>query len=131
MTLRKPFGNLPQPIPLLFKLVVIPALCLTPLFIAVLYFLGGTDLLRFTLTQLTWKISLRILFGLAILLSVTWIRHETWYRDDPPPMWWRRSAWVNVLEIVVLLALIFLGIWAIPRFGPHKDTRPEVTPSAR
>jgi hypothetical protein len=131
MTLRKTFGSLPQPIPLLFKLVVIPALCLTPLFIAVLYFLGGMDLLRFTLTQLTWKICLRILCGLAILLLVIWIRHETWYRNDPPPMSWRRSAWVNVLEIVMLLALIFFGIWAIPRFAPHQDARPHATPSAR
>jgi hypothetical protein len=131
MTLRKTFRSLPQPIPLLFKLVVIPALCLTPLFIAALYFLGGMDLLRFTLTQLTWKVSLRILCGFAILLLVTWMRHETWYRDDPPPMWWRRSARVNVLEIAVLLGLIFLGIWAIPRFAPHQDTRPKVTPRAR
>ena len=83
MTVRKTFGALPEPIPLLFKLVVIPALCLTPLFIAVLYILGGMDLLRFTLTQLTWKVSLRILSGLAILLLVTWLRHETWYRNDP------------------------------------------------
>ena len=106
-----------EPVEVLFKLVGIPIICLVPLFFAALYLLGGTDLLRFTLSQLTWRMSLKILCGIAGLSLVTWIRHIAWYRDEPPPMWWRRSAWLNLLEILVLLSLVFLAIWTIPRFA--------------
>ena len=110
-------GPLREPALLIFKLVGIPLICLTPLFFAALYFLGGADLLRFALHQLTWKAWFRIFGGILFLGLVTWTRHVVWYRDEPQPLWWRRSVWVNLLEIIVLVALIFLAIWAIPRFG--------------
>jgi hypothetical protein len=101
----------------LFKFVVIPVICLTLLLAAALYLLGGPDLLRFALNQLTWKVCLKILGGIALLAARTLLRHVAWYRDEPPPRWWRRSIWVNVLELLFLLALVFLGLWAIPRFA--------------
>ena len=113
----RPFTALREPIQVLSKLVGIPLICLAPLFVAGLYLLGGADLLRFTLHQLTWKVSLKILCGIAGLALVTWGRHVFWYQDEPPPIWWRRSIWLNLLEIIVLLALVFLAIWAIPRFA--------------
>src|SRR5882672_3722575 len=114
MLRARTFAALREPIQVLFKLVGIPLMCLTPLFLAALYLLGGTDLLRFALKQLTWKVSFKIVCGLALF---TWIRHVAWYDDEPPPLWWWRSTWLNLLEILVLLALIFLAIWAIPRFA--------------
>jgi|SRR5271166_47400 len=111
------FSRLPEPVQVLLKLVGIPLLCMIPLFLAALYFLGGTDLLQFTLSQLTWKVSRKILWGVALLAAVTWIRHEFWYQNEPPPMWWRRSIWLNLLEIFVLLGLILLGIWAMLKFA--------------
>jgi hypothetical protein len=113
----RPFAALREPIEVLFKLVGIPLICLTPLFVAVLYLLGGADLLRFTLHQLTWKASFKILCGITGLALITWGKHVFWYRDEPPPIWWRRSIWLNLLEILVLLALVFLAIWAIPKFA--------------
>jgi hypothetical protein len=101
----------------IFKLVGIPLLCMAPLFLALLYFLGGADLLRFALSQLTWKVAFKIVCGIAWLAFVTGGRHAMWYQDDPPPLWWRQSAWLNLLEVLILLAVILLGIWAIPRFG--------------
>jgi hypothetical protein len=113
----KTLAPLREPALLIFKLVGIPLICLTPLFFAALYFFGGVDLLRFTVHQLTWKVWFRILGGILFLGFVTWIRHVAWYRGEPQPLWWRRSVWVNLLEIIILVTLIFLGIWAIPRFG--------------
>jgi hypothetical protein len=101
----------------LFKLVGIPLICLVLLFLAVIYMLGGTDLLRFVVNQVTWKVWFKIVCAIAGLALFTWGRHVMWYRDEPPPLWWRRSPWLNLLEIIVLLALIFLAIWAIPRFA--------------
>jgi len=106
-----------EPVEVLFKLVGIPLICMIPLFFAVLYLLGGTDLVRFALSQLTWKMSFKILCGITGLSLIAWLRHIAWYRNEPPPMWWRRSGWLNLLEILVLLGLIVLAIWAIPRFG--------------
>jgi|SRR6266850_4573604 len=117
MLRTKTFAALREPIQVLFKFVGVPIICLTPLFVAALYLLGGTDLLRFALKQVTWKVSFKIVCGIAGLALLTWIRHITWYQDEPPPLWWRRSTWLNLLEILVLLALIFLAIWAIPRFA--------------
>jgi hypothetical protein len=114
MLRTRTFAALREPIQVLSKLVGIPLICLTALFLAALYLLGGTDLLRFALKQLTWKVSFKIVAGLALF---TWIRHVAWYHDEPPPLWWWRSTWLNLLEILVLLALIFLAIWAIPRFA--------------
>jgi hypothetical protein len=117
MQRTRPFAALREPIQVLFKQVGIPIICLTLLFVAVLYMLGGTDLLRFTLHQLTWKVSFKILSGIGGLALVTWIRHVFWYRDELPPIWWRRSIWLNLLEILLLLALVFLAMWAIPKFA--------------
>ncbi len=114
MLATRRFLAIREPIELLFKLVGIPLICLTSVFIAVLYILGGLDLLRFALNQLTWKVAFKVVAGLAL---VTWIRHLTWYRNEPPPIWWRRSIWLNVFEIFVLLGLVFLGIWLMLRFA--------------
>ncbi len=111
------FATLRKPMRVLFKLVGIPLICFAILFPIALYLLGGTDLLRFALSQVTWKVSLKIVGAIAGLTLVTWIKHVAWYQDEPPPLWWRRSIWVNLLELLVLLALIFLAIWAIPRFA--------------
>jgi len=117
MVRTRTFAALRGSMRVLFKLVGIPLACLTLLFVAVLYMLGGADLLRFTLNQMTWKVSFKVVFAIAGLALLAWRRHVLWYRHEPPPMWWRRSSWLNILEILVLLALIFLGIWAIPRFA--------------
>src|SRR5690348_15591688 len=117
MTPQRIREALREPIRVLFKLVGIPLICLTPLFFAALYMIGGTDLIRFALAQLTWKMSLMIVSGIGVLALLAWLRHMAWYQDEPPPMWWRRSSWVNLVEILVLLGLVFLGIWAIPRFA--------------
>ena len=110
------FAALREPVDVLSKVLGIPLLCALPLFALALYLLGGVDLIRFTLSQLTWKALGKIGAGIAGLALVTWARHARWYRDEPPPTWWRRSIWVNLLEIAILIALVFVGIRAIPRF---------------
>jgi hypothetical protein len=102
---------------LVFKLVVVPFLCVACLSVLALYFLGGTDLLRFATAQLfTWGGLRRLLIVVGGLSLLTWIRHVGWYSYEPPPMWFRGSVWVNVLEAAILLGLIALGAWAVPRF---------------
>lgn len=108
--------TLQEPAKALFKLVGIPLLCSIPLFVAALYVLGGTGLIRYALTQLTWKVVFKVLCGVVALALLVWMRHIACYREEAPPVWWRRSTWLNLLEILVLLALIFIAIWAIPRF---------------
>jgi uncharacterized membrane protein len=108
---------LQEPANVLFKLVGIPLICSIPLFVAALYVLGGAGLIRYALSQLTWKVAFKVLCGIVALALLVWIRHITWYRDEAPPLWWRRSTWLNLLEILVLLALILIAIWAIPRFA--------------
>jgi len=95
------------------KLVLIPLVCLAALITAVLYVIGGRDLLMFALNQ----ISLKTVGGIATFAVFVSFRHFAWYRNEPSPMWWRRSAWVNSIEILILLALVVLAFWAIPRFA--------------
>ena len=111
------FLALPKSVQEVLKLVGIPLICLTPLVVATLYILGGMEILKFALSQLTWKLALKIVGGIAGLVLVTWARHELWFGDEPAPMWWRRSIWLNILEILILVGLIVLGIWAIPKFA--------------
>ena len=74
MLRTRTFPTLPQSIGVAFKLVGIPLICLIPVFVAVLYILGGADLLRFALQQLTWTVSLKIAWGIAVLVVVTWAK---------------------------------------------------------
>ena len=103
----------------LLKLVCILLSGAFVLALIAIYAIGGTDLLRFALAQLfTWKgvgEALTIIVGIT---SVTWVRHQMWFRDEPPPMWFRGSLWVNIAELFVLVAVILAGIWALLRFAP-------------
>ena len=84
-----------------------------------LYVIGGTDLLRFTASQLlTWRGMQRALAVLGGLTLLSWLRHAAWYQDEPAPMWFRRSVWLDVLEGLTLIAVIVLGIWAFRRYAP-------------
>jgi len=104
---------------LLFKLVGIPIICVTLLSLVLLYVIGGTDLLRFTASQLlTWRGMQRALAVLGGLTLLSWLRHAAWYQDEPAPMWFRRSVWLDVLEGLTLIAVIVLGIWAFRRYAP-------------
>ena len=104
---------------LLFKLVGIPIICVTLLSLVLLYTIGGTDLLRFTASQLLTsrgiQRALTVVGGLTLL---SWLRHIAWYHDEPPPMWFRRSVWLNVLEGLTLIAVIVVGAWAFRRYAP-------------
>lgn len=104
---------------LLFKLVGIPFLCVTLISLVLLYVIGGTDLLHFTANQLlTWRGMRRALIVVGGLTLVSWLRHMAWYQDAPPPMWSRRSVWLNVVEGLILIAVIVVGIWAFHRYLP-------------
>ena len=104
---------------LLFKLVGIPIICLTLLSLVLLYVIGGTDLLRFTVKQLvTWRGIQKVLIVVGGLTLLSWLRHVAWYQDEPPPMWFRRSAWLNILEGLTLIAVIAAGVWAFHRYAP-------------
>ena len=118
-SLRRKWNDyVPEQLRFLFILVGIPLLCLTPPSIILLYLIGGTDMLRFALRQLfTWNGAARTAVAIFGLAAVTWARHAMCYQDEPPPMWFRRSIWLNILEALILLGLVVLGIWAIPRFG--------------
>lgn len=97
----------------LFKYVCIPLIIGAVL----LYVVGGTDLLQFGFAPLfTWGgigRAIVVIFGIA---GVTWLRHKSLYDHEPPPMWFRRSGWVNLLEALLLLAIMAGGTWAILRF---------------
>jgi hypothetical protein len=104
---------------LLFKLLGIPIICVALLSLVLLYVIGGTDLLRFAANQLlTWhgiQRALTVVGGLALL---SWLRHVAWYQNERPPMWLRRSVWLNVLEGLALIAVVVVGIWAFRRYAP-------------
>ena len=103
---------------LLFKIVGIPFVCIGLVSLAFLYVIGGSDLLRYALAQLfTRHGAYRLLIVVLGLALVTLLRHLAWYRDEPPPVWFRRSRWTNVLEGLVLLLVIAAGVWAFVRFG--------------
>lgn len=104
---------------LLFKLVGIPVICVTLISLVLLYVIGGTDLLRFTASQLLmWRGIRRALIVVGGLTLVSWLRHMAWYQDDPPPMWFRRSGWLNLVEGLILIAVIVVGILAFRRYAP-------------
>ena len=104
---------------LLFKLVGIPIICVTLLSLVLLYVIGGTDLLRFTALQLlTWRGIQRALTVVGGLTLLSWVRHIAGYQDEPPPMWFRTSFWLNVLEGLTLIAVIVAGVWAFRRYAP-------------
>ena len=98
------------------KLLLIAAVSLTLVVVVSFYALGGKGLLGFALSQTSWKLLLRILGGALTLFVLIWTRHVIWYRDLPPPVWWRQAAWLNIVEALILAGLVFLGFWAIPRF---------------
>ena len=101
-----------------FKLVGIPIICVTLLSLALLYVIGGTDLLRFTARQLlTWRGIQKVLIVVGGLTLLTWLKHVAWYQDEPPPMWFRRSGWLNILEGLALIAVIAVGVWAFRRYA--------------
>ena len=103
---------------LLFKLVGIPIICVTLVSLVLLYVTGGTDLLRFTARQLlTWRGIQRVLIVVGGLTLLIWLRHVAWYQNEPPPMWFRRSVWLNVLEGLTLIAVIAAGVWAFRRYA--------------
>jgi len=104
---------------LLFKLVGIPIICVTLLSLVLLSVIGGTDLLRFSASQLlTWRGIQRALTVAGGLTLLTWLMHMAWYQDEPPPMWFRRSVWLNALEGLTLIAVIVAGVWAFRRYAP-------------
>ena len=103
---------------MLFNLVGIPFACIFLLTIVLLYVIGGMDLLQFTFGRLfTWSGIRRVLIVVGGVTLFTLVRQLAWYRDEPPPMWLRRSGWVNVLEALALLLVIVAGVWALLRFS--------------
>jgi hypothetical protein len=104
---------------LFFKLVGIPIICITLLSLVLLYIIGGTDLLRFTASQLlTWRGIQRALTVVGGLTLLSWLRHVAWYQDERPRMWFRRSVWQNVLEGLTFIAVIVAGVWAFRHYAP-------------
>ena len=102
----------------LFTVVGIPLACLAPLLLILLYVLGGADLLRFTFNKLMTGTSIRrVAIVIGVLTLVTWVRHAVWYQDEEPPLWFRRSVWLNMVEALILLTIIMLGIWAFYGFA--------------
>ena len=100
-------------------LVGIPIICVTLLLLVLLYTIGGIDLLRFTASQLlTWRGIQKALAVVGGLTLLSWLRHVAWYQDEPPPMWFRRSVLLNVLEGLTLIAVIVVGVWAFRRYAP-------------
>jgi hypothetical protein len=74
--------------------------------------------LRFALGKLlTWSGLTSTIIAIGGLTIVTWVRHEVWYDDEPPPMWARHSMWLNLFESLLLIGLVAFGVWAIPRFA--------------
>lgn len=103
---------------MLLKLVGIPFACIVLLTLILLYVIGGTDLLHFSMSQLfTWAGIRRVLIVIGGLTLITFVRHLAWHRDETPPMWFRRSGWANVLEALGLLLVIVVGVWAFLRFS--------------
>jgi|GEM_PF-3409407 len=106
------------------RVVGIPLVCIGFMTAVLLFVVGGADLLRFALIQLLTPRGVeRAALAIGGLILITWLRHLAWYQDEQPPMWFRRSMWLNVVEALALLAIITLGIWAIPRFaaaGPQQ-----------
>jgi hypothetical protein len=104
---------------LLFKLVGIPIICITLLSLVLLYIIGGTDLLRYTASQLlTWRGIQKTLTVVGGLTLLSWLRHMAWYRDEPRSMWFRRSVRSNVMGGLILIAVIALGVLAFRRYAP-------------
>ena len=70
---------------LLFKLVGIPIICVTLFSLVLLYVIGGTDLLRFTVSQLlTWRGIQRALTVVGGLTLLSWLRHMAGIRMSLP-----------------------------------------------
>ena len=87
--------------------------------VAHLAVIGEADLLRFAGSQLlTWRGIRRVLVVVGGLTLFAWAKHLAWYQDEPPPIWFRRSVWLNVLEGFILLGVIVVGAWAFLRFAP-------------
>jgi hypothetical protein len=104
---------------LLSKFVGIPLVSVAALSLILLYAIGGDELVPFTVARLfTWAGLRRVLIVVIGVTLLTWVRHITWYSDEPPPMWLRGSLWLNLLEVVILLAVIGIGVWAFSRFAP-------------
>jgi hypothetical protein len=100
-------------------LVVIPIICVALLSLVLLYVIGGIDLLRFASNQLlTWRGIRRAVTLVGGLTFLSWLRHVVWFQDEPPPMWFRRSVWLNVLEGLTLIAVAVVGVWAFRRYAP-------------
>lgn len=103
---------------LLLKLVGIPVVCAALLATILVYGIGGKDLLGLAVAKLLTPSGVRrVLIVILGLTFVTWVRHIVWYDDEPPPVWFRRSIWLNVLEFSILIGLGLLAVWAIPRFA--------------
>lgn len=103
----------------LFNLVGIPLILITLLSLVLLSIIGGADLLRFAASRLlTWRGIRRVLLVVCGLALFAWAKHLAWYQDEPPPMWFHRSVWLNVLEGLILLVVIVVGAWAFFRFAP-------------
>jgi len=98
------------------RLFLVAAIGLAVIVPVSLYAIGGVELVRFSIGQLTWRVFFRVTLAMAALFTIIWIRHSFWYRDERPPMWLRRSAWVNLVEFLVLTGIIGAGVWAISRF---------------
>lgn len=81
------YAALLESVRITLKRVGIAVGCSALLFLLLLYMLGGVDLLRFALSQLTWELSFKILRVIALVTLFTWINHMVWYRDEPPPTW--------------------------------------------
>jgi hypothetical protein len=117
--MRKRFAALPEPLRFLISVVGIPVACGFLLAVILIYLLGGTDLLRFAIAQMTWKLSIGFFCGIAVLALVTLGKHVFWYSNEKPPMWFRSTLWINILEFLLLLGVIVFGIWALQRFLPN------------
>jgi hypothetical protein len=104
---------------LIIILVGIPFVSITLIALALLYMLGGSDLVGYSLAKLlTWDGLRRVLIAFGGLSLLTWLRHAAWYENEPPPMWFRPSIWLNIVEGAVLVGVIVLGIWAYSRCAP-------------
>jgi len=103
----------------LFNLVGIPLILITLLSLILMSVIGGADLLRFAASQLlTWRGIRRVLVVVGGSALFALANHLAWHQDEPPPMWFRRSVWLNVLEGFILLVVIVVGAWAFFRFAP-------------